>query len=75
MGEIIAFRNEERLRSDCRQEEPRRFSPAPPEGTAQILFFLGVRYSRPEEDPDGRPKRANQRQGLRAARSRRKKQA
>ncbi len=45
MGELIAFK-----------ERPRRktVEPAPAEG-AQILFFLGVRYCRQEEDVPTKP--------------------
>jgi hypothetical protein len=40
MGEVTAFRNKRRARA----------KPAPAEGSAQILFFLGVRYQREEEE-------------------------
>jgi hypothetical protein len=42
MGEVVAFR--------LREKASRRAS-GPPTGDAQILFFLGVRYSRIEEPP------------------------
>ena len=44
MGEIIPIRAGQR----------RRVPVEPPQGPAQILFFLGVRYCR-EDDQDGRP--------------------
>jgi len=61
MGEIVPFRVGER----------RRVTAEPPQGSAQILFFLGVRYCRGDDDPDGRPIR----RGPVAPRSRRKKRA
>ncbi|WP_294540558.1 hypothetical protein [uncultured Rhodoblastus sp.] len=42
MGEVKPF---------CRNGRTRARS-APPEGPAQILFFLGVRYHRQEDHPD-----------------------
>ena len=45
MGEVTPFRGKGRARAES----------APPEGEAQILFFLGVRYSRSEEDAGGNP--------------------
>jgi hypothetical protein len=45
MGEVVAFR--------LREKASRRAS-EPPTGDAQILFFLGVRYSRIEEPPQTR---------------------
>jgi hypothetical protein len=47
MGEIIPFRAGQRRRAPVE----------PPPGPAQILFFLGVRYSRDDDDLDGRPSR------------------
>ena len=47
MGEIIPFRAGQRRRAPVE----------PPQGPAQILFFLGVRYSREDDDLDGRPNR------------------
>lgn len=43
MGQIIAFK--------ARAKNPRR-RPEPVAGSAQILFFLGVRYSRTEDERD-----------------------
>jgi hypothetical protein len=63
MGEVVALPNSAR----------RRAKAAPPEGSAQILFFLGVRYSRDEDDTDSRsgPRGA----GGTTSRARRKKRA
>jgi hypothetical protein len=47
MGEIIPFRSGLR----------RRVTVEPPQGPAQILFFLGVRYCREDDNMDGRPNR------------------
>jgi|GEM_PF-6533147 len=44
MGEIIPFRAAHRRRAPVE----------PPQGPAQILFFLGVRYCREDADLDGR---------------------
>lgn len=43
MGEIVAFRIRDRAS---------RHASEPPTGDAQILFFLGVRYTRLEEPPE-----------------------
>ena len=51
MGEIIPFRSGQRRRVPV---EP---SQGPPQGPAQILFFLGVRYCREDDNMDGRPNR------------------
>jgi hypothetical protein len=59
MGEVIAFRGRSR----------RGAPPPPPDGPAQILFFLGVRYSRPDDGPEGKP------DGARPSRARRSKRA
>ncbi len=45
MGEVIAFR--------MREKTPRLSEP--PTGGAQILFFLGVRYMRPDQPADTAP--------------------
>ena len=63
MGEIVPFRSETR----------RRALAPPPEGSAQILFFLGVRYYRDEDDKDGRPSRRGS--GSSPSRPRRRKRA
>ena len=47
MGEIVPFRREKRL----------RITAVPQDGSAQILFFLGVRYERHDDGPDGPRKR------------------
>ena len=44
MGEIIPFRAAHRRRAPVE----------PPQGPAQILFFLGVRYCREDAELDGR---------------------
>ena len=69
MGEVVPFRSEAR----------RRVLASKPEGPAQILFFLGVRYCRQEyvvkeEATDAVPGR-RRRAGNTAPRSRRKKRA
>jgi hypothetical protein len=64
MGEVVALRSEAR----------RRALAAPPEGPAQILFFLGVRYVREGDDSETRPG-GSRRSGAQAPRSRRKKRA
>ncbi|WP_424361818.1 hypothetical protein [Methylocystis parvus] len=43
MGEVVAFR---------KREKSSRNEIAPPDGDAQILFFLGVRYARMDEAKD-----------------------
>jgi G:T-mismatch repair DNA endonuclease (very short patch repair protein) len=45
MGEIIPFRAAHRRRAPVE----------PPQGPAQILFFLGVRYRKEDADLDGPP--------------------
>jgi len=45
MGEIIPIRAGQRRRAPVE----------PPQGPAQILFFLGVRYCRGDEDLNRRP--------------------
>ncbi len=62
MGEVVPIREAARRRSQASK----------PEGSAQILFFLGVRYHRHEEDSDTRPRRGA---GGSTPRSRRKKRA
>jgi hypothetical protein len=47
MGEIIPLRSGQRRRAPVEQQQ----------GSAQILFFLGVRYCREDEDSDRRPAR------------------
>jgi hypothetical protein len=49
MGKIIAFPAETRRIAGARTP--------PPEGEAQILFFLGVRYSRLDDDERARSAR------------------
>ncbi len=63
MGEIVPFRSDRR----------RRLPAAPPEGSAQILFFLGVRYCRDEDGKDGQPGRRGS--GSSPSRPRRRKRA
>lgn len=63
MGEVVAFRGEARRRAPA----------SPPEGPAQILFFLGVRYCRDEDGADKDPGR--RRGGAATPRSRRRKRA
>jgi hypothetical protein len=63
MGEVVPFHSQAR----------RRTAAAPPEGSAQILFFLGVRYVRHEDDTDTRP--GPRHAGGTTPRSRRKKRA
>ncbi len=63
MGQVVPIRTAARRRSQAPK----------PEGSAQILFFLGVRYQRHEEDSDAPPKRS--RAGAATPRSRRKKRA
>lgn len=43
MGEVVAFRMREKVS---------RNEIAPPDGEAQILFFLGVRYARMDDPKD-----------------------
>jgi hypothetical protein len=43
MGEVTPFRNKGRARAGS----------APPDGSGQILFFLGVRYERQQDGRDG----------------------
>jgi hypothetical protein len=57
MGEIVPFRIARR---------PRAAAP-PPQGPAQILFFLGVRYVR-DEEADGPKGRSSDGGALRKAR-------
>jgi hypothetical protein len=64
MGEVTPFRNKGRARA----------RPAPPEGAAQILFFLGVRYQRETEGADGADD-ASARRRSGGTRARRKKRA
>ncbi len=46
MGDVVPFHT---------QRARRRALAAAPEGPAQILFFLGVRYQRDEDGSDTRP--------------------
>jgi hypothetical protein len=62
MGEVIAI-----------QSRRRRSQAAPPGGTAEILFFLGVRYCR--EGDESNDSTAPRRARAAAARPRRKKRA
>jgi hypothetical protein len=62
MGKIVPF-----------PSETRRRGLAAPEGSAQILFFLGVRYVRDEDDKGDRPNRRGS--GSPSSRPRRKKRA
>lgn len=63
MGEIVPFRCESRPRAAA----------AAPEGPAQILFFLGVRYER-HDDESGGPQKRNP-PGASPRRQRRRKRA
>jgi hypothetical protein len=77
MGEVVAFRSQAR----------RRASESKPEGPAQILFFLGVRYCRPgnagdkdykdagEKDTADAGSNRRRRPGTSAPRPRRRKRA
>jgi hypothetical protein len=47
MGEVVSLHLKARRRAPA----------APPEGSAQILFFLGVRYCRHEDESGGKPSR------------------
>lgn len=49
MGEIVPFRAEKRPWSDT----------PPPGQSAQILFFLGVRYVRDDDETSGPKKRSS----------------
>lgn len=61
MGEIVTFQSGTRRRVS---------TPPPPEGTAQILFFLGVRYVRSKDENEDGP---GARRAKSAARPRRRK--
>jgi hypothetical protein len=65
MGEVTPFRNKGRARAE---------SP-PPEGSGQILFFLGVRYERQHGGRDGEAGADGGPRGSGGARARRKKRA
>ncbi len=63
MGEVVPFPGEARRRAPLSR----------PEGPAQILFFLGVRYCREEDGADKAPNR--RRGGSASPRPRRRKRA
>ncbi len=63
MGEIVTFQSGTRRRVSM---------PPPPQGTAQILFFLGVRYVRDEDENGGG---SGERRAKSTTRSRRRKPA
>ncbi len=63
MGEIVPFHKARRLRAAVN----------PPAGSAEILFFLGVRYVRHEDTADSSKKQNTERRA--PGRARRKKRA